>query len=53
MSDTTRLLVEMFPGVFVGITIPTRYLAWSDDRPGQPEFLPFWKVNPDVKMEVE
>jgi hypothetical protein len=39
MSDTTRLLIEMFPGVFVGVVIPTRYLVWSDDKPREPKIL--------------
>jgi hypothetical protein len=39
-TDTTKLLVEMFPGIFVGVTIPTRYLVWQDDRPKSPDFNP-------------
>jgi hypothetical protein len=38
-SEMTKLHIEMFPGTFIGVTIPTRYLVWSDDRPGEPQIL--------------
>jgi hypothetical protein len=45
MQDNTKLVVEFLPGFFVGITIPTRYLVWWDDRPKSPDFNPgFWRL---------
>ena len=43
MSDTTKIMVEMFSGVFVGMTLPTRYLVWNDDQPKSPRFSPSFK----------
>jgi hypothetical protein len=44
-GPNTKLLIEMFPGVLVGVTIPTRYLVWRDDKLKNPEFNPgFWRL---------
>jgi hypothetical protein len=54
MKDTTKIIVEMFPGVFVGITLPTRYLVWWDDRPKSPDFNPgFWRLFREGKFTLE
>jgi hypothetical protein len=55
MNDTTKIVVEFLPGVFVGITIPTRYLIFSDDKPKEPEFNPGFRelvVSGKLSMEV-
>jgi hypothetical protein len=40
VNDTTKLLIEFVPGFFIGVTLPSRYLVWSDDKPRSPRFNP-------------
>jgi hypothetical protein len=43
MQNTTKLLVEFVPGFLIGVTLPSRYLVWSDDKPKEPRFNPGFK----------
>jgi hypothetical protein len=56
MNDTTKLLIEFVPGFFIGVTLPTRYLTWSDDKPRSPRFNPRFRelfISGKLSMEVE
>jgi hypothetical protein len=55
-TDTTKLIVEFLPGVFIGVELPTRYLVWCDDKPKEPFFNPGFRelvVSGKLSMEVE
>jgi hypothetical protein len=55
-ANMTKLVVEMFPGIFVGITLPTRYLIWTDDKPRSPEISrTLWRkfLNDELTLDTE
>jgi hypothetical protein len=53
-GPNTKLLIEMFPGVFVGVTLPTRYLVFRDDQPRSPQINRyFWKLFMEGKFTLE
>jgi hypothetical protein len=56
VKDTTTVRIEMLPGCFIDVTLPTRYLVWWDDKPKNPEFNPGLRrllLSGEVKMSTE